>query len=96
MNETLIVALTFTTLGSILSLLVGFGVGWLAKEHVYMTTPWHPDTLHPEFFDEHGNVVPDEILALRIENADTFNSPGFGGELGEDHSSEWIEEEEDD
>ena len=74
MNETLIVALTFTALGSILSLLIGFGAGWLAKEHVYKTTPWHPATLHPEMFDEHGNVVPDEILALRFENADDISS----------------------
>ena len=74
MNETLIVALTFTALGSILSLLIGFGAGWLAKEHVYKTTPWHPDTLHPEMFDAHGNVVPDEILALRFENAADISS----------------------
>ncbi len=93
MNETLTVALTFTTLGSILSLLVGFGAGWLTKEHVYKTTPWHPDTLHPEMFDEHGNVIPDEILALRFENADTFNSTEFGGEAGEDYPGEWDEEE---
>ena len=72
MNETLIVTLTFTTLGSILFLLVGFGVGWLAKEHVIKTTPYHPDTvsLHPEFLDENGNVLPDQILAVRFENAE--------------------------
>ena len=93
MSETVIVTLTMTALGSILSLLVGFGAGWLAKEHVYKTTPWHPDNLHPEFLDEHGNVVPDEILALRFENANDFSSdqPGPGEEWG--NSSEWPEEE---
>ena len=72
MNETVIVTLTFTTLGSILFLLVGFGIGWLAKEHVIKTTPYHPDTvsLHPEFLDENGNVLPDQILAVRVENAE--------------------------
>ena len=95
MNETVIVTLTMTALGSILSLLVGFGAGWLAKEHVYKTTPWHPDNLHPEFFDEHGNVVPDEILALRFENADTFNSDQSGSGEGWSHPSEWPEEEDD-
>jgi len=95
MNETITVALTMTALGSILSLLVGFGAGWLAKEHVYKTTPWHPDNLHPEFFDEHGNVVPDEILALRFENADTFNSDQSGSGEGWSHPSEWPEEEDD-
>ena len=72
MNETVIVTLTFTTLGSILFLLVGFGIGWLAKEHVIKTTPYHPDTVsvHPEFLDENGNVLPDQILAVRFENAE--------------------------
>ena len=72
MNETVIVTLTFTTLGSILFLLVGFGIGWLAKEHVIKTTPYHPATvsLHPEFLDENGNVLPDQILAVRFENAE--------------------------
>ena len=72
MNETVIVTLTFTTLGSILFLLVGFGIGWLAKEHVIKTTPYNPDTvtLHPEFLDENGNVLPDQILAVRFENAE--------------------------
>ena len=95
MSETVIVTLTMTALGSILSLLVGFGAGWLAKEHVYKTTPWHPDTLHPEMFDEHGNVVPDEILALRFENADTFNSDQSGNSEGRSDPSEWPQEEED-
>ena len=74
MNETLIVSLTFTTLGSILFLLVGFGVGWLAKEHVIKTNTYHPDTvnLHPEFLDEAGNVIPDQILAVRFENAEDY------------------------
>ena len=74
MNETVIVTLTFTTLGSILFLLVGFGVGWLAKEHVIKTNPYHPDTvnLHPEFLDEAGNVIPDQILAVRFENAEDY------------------------
>ena len=74
MNETLIDSLTFTTLGSILFLLVGFGVGWLAKEHVIKTNPYHPDTvnLHPEFLDEAGNVIPDQILAVRFENAEDY------------------------
>ena len=96
MNETLIVTLTFTTLSSILFLLVGFGVGWLAQEHAIKSNPYHRDNLHPEMYDQHGNVIPDEILSVRFENADTFNSdqPGNSGE-GWSHPSEWPEEEED-
>jgi hypothetical protein len=96
MNETLIVTLTFTTLSSILFLIVGFGVGWLAQEHAIKSNPYHRDNLHPEMYDQHGNVIPDEILSVRFENADTFNSdqPGNSGE-GWSHPSEWPEEEED-
>ena len=96
MNETLIVTLTFTTLSSILFLIVGFGVGWLAQEHAIKSNPYHRDNLHPEMYDQHGNVIPDEILSVRFENADTFNSdqPGNSGE-GWSHPSEWHEEEED-
>ena len=95
MNETLIVTLTFAVISSILSLLVGFGAGWLAQSHAIKSNPYHRDNLHPEMYDEHGNVIPDEILALRFENADDISSTGPGGEFGEDHSSEWSEEEDD-
>jgi hypothetical protein len=48
-----------------LFLLVGGIVGWLAKDYVYATQPVYT---HPEMFDENGNVIPDEILAVRFEN----------------------------
>ncbi len=95
MSDTVITTLTFTTLGSILFLLVGFVVGWLAKEHVYKTTPWHPDNLHPEMFDEHGNIIPDDILALRFENANDISSDQPGTGEGWSNPSEWPEEEDD-
>ena len=93
MNETLIVTLTFAVLSSILSLLVGFGAGWLAQSHAIKSNPYHRDNLHPEMYDEHGNVIPDEILALRFENGNDFSSdqPGPGEEWG--NPSEWPEEE---
>ena len=67
MSETLVVALTLTTLVSILALLVGGMIGWMARQHSYETTPQVVYT-HPEMFDANGQLVPDEILALRIEN----------------------------
>lgn len=62
--------LTISSLVCIMFLFVGFMLGWLAKEHVIKTTPYHPDTanLHPEFLDENGNVIPDTVLAVRFEN----------------------------
>ena len=66
MNMT-IVTLTLTTVVSLLALLVGGMIGWMARQHSYETTPQVVYT-HPEMFDENGQLVPDEILALRIEN----------------------------
>ena len=70
MSETLVVTLTLMTLVSILALIVGGMVGWMARQHSYETTPQMIYT-HPEMFDANGNVLPDEILALRIETHDT-------------------------
>ena len=66
MSETLVVTLTLTTVMSILALLVGGMIGWIARQHSYETTPQVVYT-HPEMFDANGQLVPDEILALRIE-----------------------------
>ena len=62
----LAVTLTIGTLVSIMFFFVGGVVGWLAKEHYYMSQPVYT---HPEMFDENGNVLPDEILAVRFENS---------------------------
>ena len=67
--ETTIVTLTLTTIVSFLALLVGGMIGWMARQHSYETTPQVVCT-HPEMFDENGQLVPDEILALRIETHD--------------------------
>ena len=67
MSETLVVTLVLTTVVSLLALLVGGMIGWMARQHSYETTPQVVYT-HPEMFDANGQLVPDEILALRIEN----------------------------
>ena len=62
----LAVTLTIGTLVSIMFFFVGGVVGWLAKEHQFQTQPVYT---HPEMFDANGNVLPDEILAVRFENS---------------------------
>ena len=69
MSETLVVTLTLMTLVSILAIIVGGMIGWMARQHSYETTPQVVYT-HPEMFDANGQLVPDEILALRIETND--------------------------
>ena len=71
--EQTIVTLTLTTVVSFLALLVGGMIGWMARQHSYETTPQVVYT-HPEMFDENGQLVPDEILALRIENNYDINT----------------------
>ena len=61
----LAVTLTIGTLVSIMFFFVGGVVGLLAKEHQFQTQPVYT---HPEMFDENGNILPDEILAVRFEN----------------------------
>tara|TARA_B100000902_G_scaffold364781_1_gene385050 strand:+ start:1632 stop:1862 length:231 start_codon:yes stop_codon:yes gene_type:complete len=70
MDSFTIVTLTLTTLVSLLALLVGGMVGWMARQHSYETTPQVVYT-HPEMLDENGNLIPDEIVAVRFENYDT-------------------------
>ena len=65
--ETTIVTLTLTTLVAFLALLVGGMIGWMARQHSYETTPQVVQA-HPEMFDENGQLVPDEIVAVRFEN----------------------------
>ena len=67
--ESTIVTLTLTTVVSLLALLVGGMLGWMARQHSYETTPQIVYT-HPEMFDANGNMVPDEILAVRFEQHD--------------------------
>ena len=69
----LAVTLVFSSIISILFLIVGGVVGYLLKEYVYQRNSTYIPT-HPEMFDENGQLVPDEILALRIENNYDINT----------------------
>lgn len=59
--------LTIFSLVTVLFLLVGTIIGWLAKQHVYSSQQLQVYT-HPEMFDSNGNIIPDEIIAVRFEN----------------------------
>ena len=64
--ETTIVTLTLTTVVSFLALIVGGMIGWLARQQAYESA--YVAYTHPEMFDQNGNVIPDEIVAVRFEN----------------------------
>ena len=63
----LAVTLTFSALFSVMFLVVGTVVGWLAKDYVLQRDSKYIP-LHPEMFDENGQIIPDEVLAVRFEN----------------------------
>ena len=51
---------------TILFFIVGIMLGWVARE--YMMNYREVPRFHPEMYDHNGNIIPDEILAVRFEN----------------------------
>lgn len=57
--------ITLFSLVTIQFLIIGAVVGYLIRDLFQrQTMPY----MHPEMYDENGNVLPDEILAVRFEN----------------------------
>ena len=65
--ETLVVTLTLSTVMSFLAFTGGIVRGWGARQHSNETTPQNMYG-HPEMYDANGNIIPDEIVAVRFEN----------------------------
>ena len=66
--ETLVVTLTLTTVVSFLALLVGGMIGWMARTHSLERAYYSNVNVHPEMFDENGNLISDETIAFRFEH----------------------------
>ena len=62
----LAVTLVFGSFLLIGFLIIGIIGGWVARE--YMMNYQEIPKVHPEMFDQNGNLVPDEIVAFRFEN----------------------------
>ena len=60
--ELLAFSITFTVLFSLMFLIVGGLVGWVAKDY------FKKKRIHPEMFDENGTLIPDEVIAFSFEN----------------------------
>ena len=71
-------SLVFGSFMTVLFMIVGVIGGWVAREYImnYHDAP----RLHPEFFDDNGNVIPDEVLAVRFEE-------GYFGDNEEDEDA---------
>lgn len=64
---TIVMAICIIALFLLTFFVIGVIFGWLANRHAMETSI---PNLHPEMFDSHGNIIPDEILAVRFENDD--------------------------
>ena len=51
-------------------LLLGGIIGWLAQQNNYVNMQNQVAYTHPEMYDENGNLIPDEIVAVRFEHND--------------------------
>ena len=60
------VILTFTTLFCVMFLMIGLIGGWIFKQY-QVERIYGIRNIHPEFFDKNGNIIPDEVLAVRFE-----------------------------
>lgn len=47
--------------------LIGVMAGWMGRNEVYQL---NYSNLHPEFFDENGNVISDKIFTVKFEEND--------------------------
>jgi hypothetical protein len=59
--------LYFSGLGIVGSFIIGIIIGWFAN-NITNSFLYKPGT-HPEMFDSFGNLIPDEVLAVRFENS---------------------------
>jgi len=59
--------LTLFCLVTLMFFFIGGVIGWLTKSYLYENTI-RQVYAHPEMFDENGNLIPVEILAVRFDN----------------------------
>lgn len=74
---------------SFLFLFVGVIGGWGLKTYLDTTRPIKINPLHPEFFDNDGDLIPDEVVAVSIH-------PGMYEDFIEDYKPLFDEDDDDD
>ena len=47
-------------------------MGYIFREYSYEQASRYIPT-HPEMFDENGNIIPDEVLAVRFDNPEALD-----------------------
>ncbi len=72
-----VAALTIGSIVSIIALVVGTMLGWIAREYMFT---YHENnessedevySMHPELmYDEHGNLLTDQLIAFKFDNSE--------------------------
>ena len=65
----LAVTLTFGTILLIVTAIISGMIGWVLREYMFYHHDRHNQAIksHPEMYDEDGNLIPTELLALRFD-----------------------------
>ena len=65
----LAVTLTFGTILLIGTAIISGMIGWVLREYMFYHHDRHIHAIpsHPEMYDEDGNLIPTELLALRFD-----------------------------
>lgn len=67
----LAISLVFGSFLTVLFLIVGLVAGWVAREYMMMHQEGAKHiAYHPEFYDNEGNFIDQEIISVRFENND--------------------------
>jgi hypothetical protein len=72
MSEITPFVILFSSTTMILFLGLGLIVGWIGNDIVYALSNNNNPSYHPEMYDENGNLLPDELIAVRFENFDEY------------------------
>ena len=66
--------LVFSVLLTIGGLLLGFMLGWVSHSYydTHTTVSASKQLTHPEFYDEEGNMLANQLLTVRFEGDNEF------------------------
>ena len=66
MTEAYMFVVAFLIMGS---LILGSMLGWVLREYMMYNhdRQWKQPTMHPEMYDENGNVLPDSLIAFKFD-----------------------------
>lgn len=72
--ELILITLTFTILFSLLFFMVGALSVWVLRDYIKKRIDARL-SMHPEMYDEEGNLLTEGLIAFNFDNYDEFTEP---------------------